>query len=265
MNTTGMEFAHIKELIKDKIQHTYLDKYIKKPIIDEEKLFVLLSVMNHTTLTESKKRDYIITTMLVQIALDTHDLVVKTSNSDEGKQQKQEKQLTVLAGDYYSGLYYALLAEAGDFDMIHVLASAIKEINEYKMKLYYLEAESLEVFLQIVRKVESLLFVHTAKFVKEVAVKNLIEEWLLVNRLIHEKQQFYVKGYSPLLDIWSHQNDSEGYAALIKNVDSIINKLLGTIEKSAMELPDYYRDLKMHIINRINGDPTMDTIHVEEG
>lgn len=250
-----MELENLSVMIEDEIRHTYLDKYIKKPVIDEEKLIILSSVMNHTALPASKQKQYIMATMLVQIALDTHDLVEKITKLDEGNVQKKQKQLHVLAGDYYSGLYYSLLAKVGDYDMIHVLASAIKEINEYKMKLYYLEVDSFQSFLHLVCKVESLLFVHVAQYVKESAIGNSIEDWLLVNRLLQEKQHFHDKGYSSLLDMWFSQSKTDTYTTMMEKLDRIIEDTLRQLEQHLSQLPDrHYTILKEHISNRIRAN-----------
>src|SRR5699024_6265809 len=130
------------------MKHTYLHKFIDKPTIDEDKLFILVSILNRAFVSSKQKEQYIITTMLVQLALDTHDLVPSsTDNGDYHAASEIPKQLTVLAGDYYSGLYYFLLSEIEDFAMIQTLASAIKKVNEYKMNLYYREIQTIDEFL----------------------------------------------------------------------------------------------------------------------
>ncbi|MEN1969149.1 heptaprenyl diphosphate synthase component 1 [Lentibacillus sp. N15] len=260
MNTSDTQMKELQALIIDKLQHTYLDKHMKKAVIPEEKLFVLLSVMNHAELSALQKNNYIITTMLVQIALDTHDTVVKVTTPDEGKQEKHEKQLAVLAGDYYSGLYYSLLANSNDLDMIHVLASAIKEINEAKMNLYYLATDSFNDYVQIVQKVESLLFVRTAAYVKEQALTSLIEDWLLHNRLVLEKQLLLCEGYSPLFAWWP-KDKSELLTALEVKITTLNDRLTTTVA----QLPTGYHDIKAHLTCQLKNPPARQTKYAEEG
>ncbi|MEW9674711.1 heptaprenyl diphosphate synthase component 1 [Lentibacillus sp. L22] len=260
MNTLDKQMKKYKALINKHMQHTYLDKYIRSAIIPEEKLFVLLSVINTKGLSESQKDTYIITAMLVQIALDTHDTVVKVTDPAEGKQEKRRKQLSVLAGDYYSGLYYSLLANSNDFDMIHVLATAIKEINEAKMNLYYLATDSLEKYVQIVKKVESLLFVRIAMHVNEFAIIGLLENWLLENRLVHEKQCLQNKGYSPLFAWWPKDE-----SVLSANLESIIDRLHARIKTEIEEIPSSYHDLSDRITAQLNDHSTIRTKQAEEG
>src|SRR5690625_4710701 len=119
-------------MIEDKIRHSYLEKFIQKPLIDIDKLLILYYIYKDIEIPSNKKQQYITTIMLVQIALDTHELIPSNGSNT---MTKTEKQLSVLAGDYFSGLYYLILAEIEDIEMIEILATAIKKINEHKMIL----------------------------------------------------------------------------------------------------------------------------------
>src|SRR5690625_6045517 len=85
LHNSTMKIDEIKELLLKKIHHTYLADFIEDPYIDEDKLNILLIIMNNTPLSDKQKRHWIVATMLVQIALDTHELVPVTSSADESE------------------------------------------------------------------------------------------------------------------------------------------------------------------------------------
>lgn len=202
MHTSEIDIAYFKKRIEQRMEHTYLHKFIEKPTIDEEKLFILISIMDRAILTAKQKEQYIITTMLVQLALDTHDSVPIDTTHDLQDNSQISKQLTVLAGDYYSGLYYFLLSEIDDFAMIQTLAGAIKEINEFKMNLYYREIESADEFMYTIKKIETLLFDHVSNHIGAASLDQSIEKWLVINKLTLEQKKMQKNKTSPLIDVW---------------------------------------------------------------
>jgi heptaprenyl diphosphate synthase len=141
------KFIDIKKQVENKVFHPYLLKHIETPVIDEDKLLILVSIMDRLELSYSEIQNYAKSTMLIQIALDTHEHI---SNAivDE-----KNRQLTVLAGDYYSGLYYKLLAESEDVIMIKELSKGIKEVNEHKISVYQKEADEIEVLMTSIKRI----------------------------------------------------------------------------------------------------------------
>ena len=187
LNTSMTEIQHIRNLLEDKIHNEYLERHIQKPIIHEGKLQILAElVFSCDSLSIIQKERFVITTMMVQMALDTHDLVPIGNEENETKEEKLSKQLNVLAGDYYSGLYYYLLSEIEDVELIHTLAIAIKNINEYKMKLYYKEIETFETFMDVTKQIDSMLLVRVARFLHGDELNQVISDRLLTERLVHE-------------------------------------------------------------------------------
>src|SRR5699024_3294559 len=105
----------------------YIEKYIAKPMIDEIKIALLMNIFKHSSLTTDEQRKYIVSTMLIQMAADVHELVPVT-NENKIQQSERENQLLVLAGDYYSGLHYLNLAHTGDFKVLQTIARTVREI-----------------------------------------------------------------------------------------------------------------------------------------
>ena len=197
MQEMEIKLAEIKEQILDKVRHPYLHKYIKSPEIDEDKLLLLISILDKVNLPENITKNYALTTMLIQIALDTHELV---SNNELKEEEKKDRQLTVLAGVYYSGLYYKILADLDEVDMIRSLAEGIKEVNEHKISVYQKSPISIELLMADVKKIESSLFEKVTAYLDNVAWKEFVSNFLFIKRLIHEKKQFLQEGKSVVFD-----------------------------------------------------------------
>lgn len=127
--------ANMKEQLHVELSHPYVKKYIHHPRIDENRLLYMCSFLDTLSMEEEKKNSSVLSVMLVQTALDTHDLV-STQNVSGNEGKLHERQLVVLAGDYYSGLYYYYLAQSSQLNLMKVIASAIKEINIAKIHIY---------------------------------------------------------------------------------------------------------------------------------
>ncbi|WP_461200661.1 heptaprenyl diphosphate synthase component 1 [Anoxybacillus sp. TBDG-1] len=133
------QIEQVRMRIQRAIAHSYVDRYIQPRIIDEDRISFALSMLRSAQVEENIALDYVFAMMLIQLALDTHDEV------DE-QQMMQQRQLTVLAGDLYSGLYYEFLARRHDISLIRRFAEAIKEINIQKIRLQQLSSDDLERF-----------------------------------------------------------------------------------------------------------------------
>ncbi|NSL52299.1 heptaprenyl diphosphate synthase component 1 [Calidifontibacillus erzurumensis] len=241
MNDIYEEIEHIKRDIEVRVKHPYLMEFIDVPIIDEQKLFLLYSILKETELPAEKIKSIMVATMLVQIALDTHELVGLRRIDDHHPFMKK-RQLTVLAGDYYSGLYYYLLSQVEDLQMIRVLSTAIKEINEHKISIYQNDLNDLDDFIDRVAMVDSLLIQKIATYFGNIDLKNLAKEYLLANRLNNEKINFSVSGLSVVIDkIRLLQEKNE---RLYAGVDR--NQALALIEKQMMKSVHYLETFLKH-------------------
>ncbi|MFD1018490.1 heptaprenyl diphosphate synthase component 1 [Thalassobacillus hwangdonensis] len=244
VQTLNIDIQNIKNKIAAHVRHPFLARFIPEAVIDEDKLMILSSIMDDTSFSEVKKEQYIITTMLVQIALDTHDLVTLSDHGDD-KETVKSRQLTVLAGDYYSGMYYYLLSELDDISMIHTLASAIKEINELKVDLYYKDVESFQEFMTALKDIESLLIQRVASHVKRTSINDMASEWLLTKKLLNEKRNMQQSGFSPLFDsLMKSPIANFTSTQMMRHVESMIQKNMKRLEVTIAQLPLHFQTLK---------------------
>lgn len=265
LNTSMTEIQHIRNLLEDKIHNEYLERHIQKPIIHEGKLQILAElVFSCDSLSIIQKERFVITTMMVQMALDTHDLVPIGNEENETKEEKLSKQLNVLAGDYYSGLYYYLLSEIEDVELIHTLAIAIKNINEYKMKLYYKEIETFETFMDVTKQIDSMLLVLVARFLHGDELSQVITEWLLTERLVHEKIGA-TANRTPLLVQWKEMNIDTSYKTGLNPIDSLIEKQLDKVDKALSQVPGKYAAFQSLIRKKLENMSFYQSSIVEEG
>ncbi|MFJ7678132.1 heptaprenyl diphosphate synthase component 1 [Peribacillus sp. NPDC097198] len=199
LNITN-DLRQLKQTIEKKAQHPYLLKYIQKPLVDENKLTLLWGLFNDLDVLNEERDQYIESTMLVQIALDTHEIVSNSFDGPEMPEVLKNRQLQVLAGDYYSGLYYQGLASIGNIEMIRVLSSAIKKINDNKIILYQKCISDLPTLLKTLKAIESSLVYKMAEYYKRPDWMEISEDLLLLNRLQTEKTNYLLTGQSIVFD-----------------------------------------------------------------
>lgn len=192
------ELERLKETAFKRMNHPYLSKTIQPPVLDNEKILMLYRMLRESHCSAETLETYVVTIMLVQAALDTHDLVDIHNHREHG--DKTTDQLTVLAGDYYSGLYYFLLAEIEDFELIGDIARSIQRINEHKMHLYKKKNETVEETFASLRVVESALLQCMAHYFEMPLWGTFFEEYFLLRRLLAERHHFLQSKPSPVID-----------------------------------------------------------------
>jgi heptaprenyl diphosphate synthase len=143
-----------------RVREPYVQRFIPEPVMNPTQAGIILTMLDRSGAEINDRHSVALSALLVQAAMDTHDRIgiMETTSEIERKQ----RQLTVLAGDYFSSLYYRLLAECGEGKFIKVFSRAIQEINEAKMRVTEADSESeaMEHFM-IVR---SALTTHLAAF-----------------------------------------------------------------------------------------------------
>lgn len=241
LSMLSIELEQFKQQIENKMNHKYVDIYTKRPPIDEvtlELLYYGLSSSNR----QAQAR--IMATILVQTALRTHELVQNEEEYLSTDEQKKEKQLLVLAGDYYSGLYYLLLSEIKDVQMVDCLAKGIKEVNEKKMQLYYSEYENSKELIGLLMDIQTIIITRVSNHLCQTSVSYIIDKvarlhflmqeldrdgWLM-NRYI-DQQNIYLREHTrELLHKYIHEHVQE-IEALLKATDTLPAHLKQMIER----------------------------------
>lgn len=270
------KLTDIKELVRQKIIHPYLIKFIEAPYIDDDKILILILIMDHLELSYKQIQNYALSTMLVQIALDTHDHISNISKMDEENADQSTRQLTVLAGDYYSGLYYKLLADSDDISIIRVLASGIKEVNEHKIFVYQKEFDGIDKLMTSIKIIESSLYTKLSDYFQVSFWNEIVSNFLFVKRLLIEKKQYIHAGSSQLFEammrvIFPKQQlplsdlSNEQHKYLLVVCDRYIELSKHFIEMGFQQLPTLNEWLEQRMMTMINQHhPNANTL-VEEG
>jgi heptaprenyl diphosphate synthase len=130
-----MNTFRVAEMTKPYTEYDMIQKHTSLPELAEYRVRLLLVFLNKTNQDQEQYEIISVATSLVQLGLDTHDLV-PVSNLQKEEKDARSRQLKVLAGDYFSSRFYHILAQAGEIQMIKQLSDAICEVNRSKMNLY---------------------------------------------------------------------------------------------------------------------------------
>lgn len=257
MRTLSSKVNEIETMIYNKTEHPYVERFIQKPFIDSDKLFVLHHLYEKSSVKDDLKQPYIVSIMLVQMALDTHETIPSEFSTP---MQETTKQITVLAGDFYSGLYYYLLADLEDISMIRTLAHAIEQINEAKMKLYKNDCVSFDSFVQTIEKIETFLLeavVHEIGMDTEMF--SIIKQFLTLRRLMTENEK-WMNGQVSYIEQFARQYLShlqmEQYVK--EEMNHFKEKFIEQLKHSVVDI-----ELRNYMCEKLN--VTIDTTAVEEG
>ncbi|WP_017728038.1 heptaprenyl diphosphate synthase component 1 [Halalkalibacterium ligniniphilum] len=186
----------IKQSFYGLIQHSYLQKYITEPKVDEDKIRFMYAMLPEK-LAKKDTKVFILSALLAQAALDIHEEV--SLHNIKSDSIKKNRQLKILAGDYYSSLYYYLLADGNHLPIIRIFSHSIQEINEDKMTVYREERLPYKNAEEIVKRIESILTQNMAEHFQLPAWKDVIADFFYLKRLIAEKEA-WLKGKSvPLI------------------------------------------------------------------
>lgn len=126
----------IPQLAKPYTNYDMIQRHTDLPPFSDGRGHLLYIFLNYSSSAERSEGElYTLVTELVQLGLDTHE-VIDRSNDERGGDPMRSRQLKVLAGDYFSSWFYHLLAKSNQIEMIGILSKAIADFNVMKANLY---------------------------------------------------------------------------------------------------------------------------------
>jgi len=126
--------AAVARHVASVIPTTDLLQHLEQPELDVPKLELLDLFLQELGWNKEQRRCVCTATAFAQMGLDFHENVNTDERLDEHK--KRQRQLSILAGDFYSSHFYALLADWGNIQLIPIIAQAISDVNQAKMRLH---------------------------------------------------------------------------------------------------------------------------------
>lgn len=130
-----MTTYRIPEMTDIYANHEMIQTHAELPPLSSPRLRMLHAALAGDGSMGKHSELYTLATSLVQLGMDTHDLI-DTDTRRRTEKEMRTRQLNVLAGDYFSSRFYQLLASAGQIDMIARISSAVCEVNRLKVNLY---------------------------------------------------------------------------------------------------------------------------------
>ncbi len=155
---------HIEKYISELEQSLYepiVDRDVGRLPMDTAKaFFLLLPMLNGERWTE-RVNTAAVAVGAVHAAFDAHDAI------DVSNATSKQQQLTVLAGDHFSGVHYRLLASIPELGFIQSLSQTIGRINEVKTTLHRQLPDEPVQLVEAIRIIEAgciVDFLHTFGF-----------------------------------------------------------------------------------------------------
>ncbi|WP_339062711.1 heptaprenyl diphosphate synthase component 1 [Tepidibacillus marianensis] len=187
-----IETDEILSELKSNVDHMFIKKYVEIPEISSLRLQLLNLLLYQASFPRSLRKLYCVTTGLVQVGLDIHEEIVNQRQFSE--KEIRSRQLSILAGDYYSGQYYSLLSKANLVDGVKKIALGIRDINIAKMKVYTENNgrgfETFDQLIETIKQKESVLYL---QFLDQLETedqktfwKKLIEDMTFLSSLTEE-------------------------------------------------------------------------------
>lgn len=124
----------LRKRIETILQDAYIEKCMGRVEFPETIIHMLEILFSHSSFDPTTKERLGIASVLLQMGLEMHTRV----STEDPPQQKdmRDRQQFVLAGDYYSSLFYHYLVQNHDYSLIEYFCQQVLSINEAKLSLH---------------------------------------------------------------------------------------------------------------------------------
>ena len=236
LDSISNEVIQLNSEIKNIIYHSFVLKFIDTPDINDDMIAVMVKILRDANVEQKFMPYYIVSVMLMQIALDTHEEVSNTEE-DESPDRLRQRQLSILAGDYYSSMYYHILAKTKDIEFINMISRGVQEVNEAKVRLYLDKDTDEETIVMYLCRIETLLVDKTAEYFNIIEQKDLYIDFLLYKRLQAELESYehnrtsnFIRALQSIHTVYDEHDDK--LSNLLKQaITKVSRRLKSTISK----------------------------------
>lgn len=228
--------------VLDAVRQRTLDQYTEGPSVKESRLFFLLLPFFDGKDWSPEIEASAKTVSIVYAALHAHDQV------REDAPIIKEQQLTVLAGDLYSGIYYQMLVNTKNITMVQQLASAIIQVSEKKTSFFEGIIRPLEEVEDAISIIETELLMSFYRFYGFTEYEPLAKQALLYIRYADELHRLQSKDYTHALRELNASFVHEIYTEhwLLEKLDSLHGQILTSIADCSL---DY--ELEKYLLHQI--------------
>jgi heptaprenyl diphosphate synthase len=226
------------EEINRACRQPFLDKIVGAPSINPLRAAALMLAFTDEDRKSAHVQKQMTAAVLIQLALDTHDLIPSVT-----EEMTQKNQLIVLAGDYFSGMYYRTLAEAGCIHWVGILADAVKSVNEAKTSLHRHQLESEEAIFGAVQTIEGdIIGAVYAENKADEAVWLAVQQLLTADRLFREKEQPFIVFRALTHVLETKQHALQAIEQRLEQVRLTINECIKNMDSYSAAVVQWERD-----------------------
>ncbi|EMG29122.1 hypothetical protein X560_0134 [Listeria fleischmannii 1991] len=197
------QLKEVERLVHEKSAYEFLKDNFYGPETDKDQMFWLNESIRGSELAETDKYRIITATLYVILAHDTHEMI--DEDKDGRNVSRKGRELTVLAGDYYSALYYRTMAELGMTQLLAALQKGVQKTNTAKTNIYQLHVVTDDDYMRELRASSSAIFSEFATyFQKDEVFIELASQAILFKRLERELYFYEQYGISTLKRAYDH-------------------------------------------------------------